>query len=334
MKISKIFAYLFASIALIFEGFFGVIPFVSFILQVILIAFALFLLMWMVLRSKVGYWQQVIPRYFLTVVSTMGFFISIMLVFVWYQHMMPWVVSDVTLMGSGQHIVFIQMSHIATPEFFATKKETIQWLSASGYTILVEWVKPWTPENQVRFNQSIGFDFTPTLYTTIADLIWLQSQDNQFLFAGIWSGSLVSVDLSIDDIVRIMGSGSQVNISSGSVTSTVIDIESQISSALIALSPRERIWMSWVGRGLLNWSLRRSDDLSEMITTGSQAQLFSTIIDRRNNAIVRYIQDHPNQNIAIVYWALHFNGVYEALQRLSPTWQISHIDNSEPYTIR
>lgn len=54
----------------------------------------------------------------------------------------------------------------------------------------------------------MGFDFTPTLYANIADLIGLSSQDNKFLFDGIATGSLVSVDLSIDDIVKLMGTGS------------------------------------------------------------------------------------------------------------------------------
>jgi hypothetical protein len=65
-------------------------------------------------------------------------------------------------------------------------------------------VKPGTPENQAIFNQSMGFDFTPTLYSNIADLIGLASQDNQVLFAGIATGSLVSADLSIDDIVKLI----------------------------------------------------------------------------------------------------------------------------------
>ncbi len=70
--------------------------------------------------------------------ATIGFFVSLMLVFVQYQHMVPGIVSDITLSHSGQQIVFIEMSHIASSDFFARKKETIKSLSASGYTILVE----------------------------------------------------------------------------------------------------------------------------------------------------------------------------------------------------
>ncbi|MBC7498599.1 hypothetical protein H7170_03045 [Candidatus Gracilibacteria bacterium] len=334
MKLSKILAYIFAAIALIFEGFFGIISFVSFILQVILVVSGIFLLTYIFRRSKVGNYQQVILRYILTMLGIIGFFISIMFAFIQYQHIMPGIVSDITLTHSGQHIVFVEMSHIASPEFFAHKKETIQLLARQGYTILYEGVKPGTPDNQAIFDRAMGFDFTPTLYSTIANLVGLHSQDNGSLFAEIATGSLISVDLSIDDIVRLMDTGSQVIFSSGSVSGSFSDAETEIGSAFVTLSPRERIWMSWVGRGLLSWSLRRSDDLSDLLTTGSQAQLFNTIINRRNDAIIRYIQDHPTERIAIVYGALHFNGVYEALQRLSPAWQVAHIENSEPYTIR
>lgn len=50
----------------------------------------------------------------------------------------------------------------------------------------------------------MGFEFTPTLYSEIAKLILLKSQDNKFLFDQINTGSLVSVDLSVDDIVTFM----------------------------------------------------------------------------------------------------------------------------------
>jgi len=53
----------------------------------------------------------------------------------------------------------------------------------------------------------MGFAFTPTLYSEVANIIQLQSQDNAFLFSGINTGSLISVDLSIDEIIALMGTG-------------------------------------------------------------------------------------------------------------------------------
>ncbi len=73
------------------------------------------------------------------------------------------------------------------------------------------------------------------------------------------------------------------------------------------MSVREQLFFGWVGRGLLNWGLKRSGNLDMILSSPDQSRLFSTIIDRRNDAIVTYIQTHPNQNIAIIYGALHFN---------------------------
>jgi hypothetical protein len=321
----KIFAYVFALIALIFEGFFGIIPFIWFVLQIIVIACALYLLVSIFRRKNAPVWKTAILQYTVIILATIGFFTTTFLLFIEYQYHVPGIVSDVTFSNSGQEIVFVEMSHIATPEFYSTKKSTIATLAQSGYTILMEGVKPGTPENQTIFNQSMGFDFTPTLYARIADLIWLQSQDNKDLFAGIATGSLVSIDLSIDDIVRLMGTGTTTT------TGSLRNIESEIQSTIDTLSGRERIFIGWIARGVLSWSLKQSDSIDVLLTSPAQSKLFETIIDRRNDRIVEYIVAHPKEKIAVVYWALHFNGVYHALQKINPKWQITQIQTSAPY---
>lgn len=70
MKLSKIFAYIFAAIALIFEGYFGIVPFVSFVAQIILLSFALFFLVWIFRRKIAAEWRSVIARYVLSILVT------------------------------------------------------------------------------------------------------------------------------------------------------------------------------------------------------------------------------------------------------------------------
>ena len=248
MTIKKILVYTFAIIALVFEGFFGVIPFLSFLIQVVIISFGSYLLLIIFRRKNIQSWKTIIPRYILTVLATIGFFTSIFLTFIAYQNAVPGVVSDITLTHSGQEVVFVQMSHIATADFYTQKKNTITALSHSGYTILFEWVKPGTPENQALFNQSIGFDFTPTLYASIADLIGLKSQDNKELYSWVATGSLVSVDLSLDEIMAIMGTGSVIT-KTGSLT----DIESEILKLVPTMSHQESVFIRWMESGFLNW---------------------------------------------------------------------------------
>lgn len=50
----------------------------------------------------------------------------------------------------------------------------------------------------------MGFRFTETLYDSLAVLTGLASQDNESLYAGIASGSLASVDLSLDQVVGLI----------------------------------------------------------------------------------------------------------------------------------
>jgi len=103
---------------------------------------------------------------------------------------------------------------------------------------------------------------------------------------------------------------------SGSIGDPILDLESEIDDIRSQMTDRDQLFLSWVARGLLNWSLSRSSDIDALLASSpDRSRLFSTIIDRRDDAIVAYIRAHPTENIAIVYGALHFNGVYESLQR-------------------
>lgn len=95
---------------------------------------------------------------------------------------------------------------------------------------------------------------------------------------------------------------------------------------------QEKIFISWMARGFLNWSLKQTDDIAMIIASSDQSKLFETIIDRRNDKIVEYIITHPKEKIAVVYGALHFNGVYETLQKRDKNWKTINIKNSKPYS--
>lgn len=325
MSIWKFVTFVFAAIALLFEGFFGILQLVIFVIQIILIAFFIYIFFWIFRKKTVWIWYKSVLRYGIVVCAIFGFFNSIFLAFIQYQYYSPGVVSDITLSNSWQEIVFVEMSHIATPDFFLDKKATIISLAQNGYTIIVEWVKPGNPDNQAIFNQSVWFNFTPTLYSEIAEFIWLQSQDNNMLFEWIATGSLVNIDLSIDEIVTFMGTWSRVN------NWIIFDIESEIRSLKDIITPRERIFAGWIAWGILNWSLKQSGNSDLLTNVSTHPYLFTTIIDHRNDRVIDYIQKNPNKKIAIVYWALHFNGIYESLQKIDPNWKTIYTRTSKPY---
>lgn len=161
----------------------------------------------------------------------------------------------------------------------------------------------------------------------MADLIGLSSQDNKELYLGISTGSLINIDLSIDDIVKLMGTGSLT-----AKTSSIGDVESEILRMMPNMNYQEKIFIAWMARGFLNWSLKQTEDINIIIASSDKVKLFETIIGRRNDKIVEYIITHPKEKIAVVYGALHFNGVYESLQKIDKNWKTIDIKNSTPYS--
>lgn len=56
----------------------------------------------------------------------------------------------------------------------------------------------------------IGVQFTENLYESLGKLAGLAVQNDAVLFAGINTGSLKNVDIGIDDIITLIGTGEQM----------------------------------------------------------------------------------------------------------------------------
>lgn len=326
MKISQIILSIFALIAVFFEWYLGIFSLVYFFIQIILIASLTSLIVYSLSSSPTKNYKTLLKRSILILSAMIGFFITLISGFIIYHNTYPAALSDVTLTnGSGGTVVFVQMSHIASPEFYDEKQKQIQLLSQSGYTILVEWVRPGTPENQSKFDAYMGFRFTDTLYDTIALLTGFEAQSNDMLYTWVSTGSLVSVDLSLDEVVWLISDSAPL------VSGEVPDIERELSGALQNITDKDKKLLRYSFRGLLNWTLKSSWDIETSLYAGDKAGVFRTIIDKRNEPIIEYIRTHPEQKIAIVYGALHFNWVYAWLQSLSQNWKIVNIDQTYPY---
>lgn len=89
MTTSRIIAYIFATVALIFEGFFGLIPFLSFVTEVLLTAVGILLLFAIFRRSTLSNWKENLQNYIRVILATFGFFITIFLIFIGYQNSVP-----------------------------------------------------------------------------------------------------------------------------------------------------------------------------------------------------------------------------------------------------
>lgn len=325
MKISQVILGFFALIAIIFEWYIGVFSLVGFFIQVILMALLVWLFVYSVSSSPTKKYRTIVLNSALIMMAIIGMFVASIGGFIIYHNTYPAALSDITLTDGSGSVVFVQMSHIANGDFYTEKNIQLQSLSQSGYTILVEGVRPGSAESHAKFDAYMGFQFTETLYDTIALLTGFEAQDNDTLYAWVSTGSITSVDVSIDDIVWLIGDSAPL------VSWEIPDIERELSGALQGITDKDKKLLSYSFRGILNWTLKSSGDIENALMEWDKAGVFRAIIEKRNDPIVEYIRTHPGQKIAIVYGALHFNWVYAWLQRLSPNWKIVDIVHTYPY---
>lgn len=323
----RVFFIILASITLVFEFYFWWLSGFLFVLETCifwLVVSAIFLFFQ---RKKDQSFSQIFSRIILSYLGILGALIVVFVSWVGYNVFFPASLSHITLKNGTQEVVFLQMSHIGSEDFYRQTAQKIESLQKAGYIFLVEWVRPGTPENEKKFSQYLGINFTPTLYKSISSLISLSYQDYDTLFSQVPPESLVSVDVSIDDIVRRFESSF-----TGSVpTVPPPSLEGEIVKVLESISPSEKQFIAFVARWVLNFVLRSGDDLSLQVMDDRMKALFSIILDDRNASIVQYILSHREQKIAVVYWALHFNGVYLWLQQDSPEWRIYSLEPLFPY---
>ena len=133
----------------------------------------------------------------------------------------------------------------------------------------------------------------------------------------------------MDDIAGLLQSSSGDTLS-GSLL-PIVDIEREIASFATGMTAKDKTFLNFVARGMLNASLKSSDDIALLFSTPEKKRLLEVLLDERNKKVLEYIDANPDKKIAIVYGALHFNGIFEALQNQNPPWKIEKIEKYIPY---
>lgn len=72
--------------------------------------------------------------------------------------------------------------------------------------------------------------------------------------------------------------------------------------------------------------------MEDLFNDSSTKKMMSVILHRRNEPIVEYIQKNSQKNIAIVYGALHFDGILSRLRQYDPSWKITSLEVFTPYS--
>lgn len=302
-------------------GFTGFLWLISGILQILICALlAASIIIFIGKRWEQSFGYHYI-RSILIFTSVLWVFSSILLVFMAYQHIFPASVGKIILSNGERNIVFFQMSHIATPDFYADIHNDLKSLTASGYTVYAEWVTPGTPESQARFDALMWVKMTATLYTTFADMFGLVAQDDT-LYAWLPEGSVENVDISLDTIVELIGSGAMTQ------STDPVDLEKELE--LFEETGHGPLFAPFM-RSILSFFLRNEGNV-DSIMSGFSPEVFDTILHDRNAYIADRFFADSRKDIVLVYGALHFQWIYDILQSRDPRWDIISVDRMYPYS--
>jgi hypothetical protein len=324
MKFSKKFLMITLSLTaltLIFQWILSSVPgFLVWLFELILLASLVAFLRSLFSLGK-NKWKESFVRSFLLIGSVTGVLILLMAIFVSYANTFPGKLASVTLEnGSGKIITFYQMSHIGTEPYYQEIRSGIESLAQRGVLIYIEWVKPGKSENKDIMDRTLGVRLSSGTYGQIADILDMRAQDDS-LYAGISTGSLRYPDISIDELVTLIGTGSMKE-------SPPLDLERMLSGEI--MNPLARRIIGETLRAVMNTSIK-SDLSSEMLMEVFPPPVRQAILDARNQSLVSLYQREKPERAIFLYGALHFHGVYALLRKDDPSWQIKNIKPLYPY---
>jgi hypothetical protein len=266
-----------------------------------------------------------IPVYFLGLFLELFLFILLIGVSYYYNVQSPATMSRITLSNSEKTLIFQEMSHIGTENFYICAWSGISLLSNSGFQIYYEGVGSGTVENMKTFQKMLWIEFTDTLYESFAQSIWMQSQKYESFISSEILRTAKNVDIWIDSIVTIANS----KYGSGFYKeSTPLSIEANIIEWISQMTENEKRVYAYFIRGLLNMMANSYQDISVF---WMNSEIIDIILHERNKVISQRIQTSSDKKIIAFYGALHFNWIFEELKKQDIRWKVVHIDNCYPY---
>jgi len=265
------------------------------------------------------------------IMAVFGMCVAFLFGVIAYYHFFPAKLADITLSNGKQTVYFLQMSHIASEGFYAQKHQKISQYANSGATILMEGVGTGSPENMKKLHDALSFELTDTLYDRLAGFLGLVGQDHDVLFRDIQEEQIQHVDLSVDDMIGLMATGN-ISSTTGSEITPPIDMEAQIALIEESASPREKRLYQMILLTVLNAVIGNASDLGDL-GNAFPPELYHAIVTHRNQRVVDYILAHPQETIVVPYGALHFDGIFRALQQSDPEWKVLDIEETVPYPV-
>lgn len=312
-----------------FTLFFAGIYYMSGVLGLLsnLFSLVIFLLIYwcLYLFIKVLFRSETIST-FRTFSSKFFFSISIVLLiwitFIWsftyyYNEKSPAMMTKYTLSNWDKTVVFQSMMHIASENFYNYVTKDLKEKKDEWFIHFFEWVKWWTKENSEAFNKALGFEFDEKLYPYLSKLLWVTFQDYQKI---IWqiSDKDVNVDISMDEI---MTEYNKIKKETSEKNTEVVKISEELEKSLNQLTERELKFVNYLSKAFLNLLFSSSNSIA-LLEWQQNPEIFSVILNKRNEVLANEIIRNPNKKIYVTYGALHFPGVFDLLKANDEKWKI------------
>jgi len=313
----------------------GVLSFIFSMCMYSLIAYFTYKI-WKNLRKKDSLDFYKFWEYFLYKVST---WILLCIIIVWgfsyYKNeISPTPMPTYYLSNWEKEVIFQAMSHIWSNNFYTTIQGHLREKKKNWFVYYYEWVQPGTEENMEKFNSAIWIEFDKDLYQNFSKLYWVVHQDNS-IYLNLENDKDYNIDLSIDEIITFyeqepLDNQWEENQSTNKTPSEVVDMNAEIIKTLSALNSKELSILRYINKWILNFIIWSEWTQNLVMDNFSNKDLFSIILDKRNEVLSEKIINSDDKKIFITYWLLHFKWVLEILKKIDSKWEITKIEYLYP----
>ena len=312
--------------ALIYISWF--LAFVSFCVSLLLYGFIIYIFyrLW----KKITHSQPLpMSEYYMLFLYRSSISLCLLILIIWWftfyqNHISPATIPLYTLSNWEKTIRFQTMSHIASPDFYLEVTKNIQEAKKEGFVLFYEWVQPGSPESSEIFNKALGINFSEGLYENFSKLYGITAQNNND-FLSIENNKDYNIDLSLDEVVRIYQektASSEKKPPSILASEEVLDINADAITLLSELSDKQLMLVRYLNQSFMNFMLKHEWLRNTIIENVWNTDIFSVILDDRNEHLVDEILSGSENNIFIIYGLMHFSWVYELLKSQDSNWSI------------
>ncbi len=242
--------------------------------------------------------------------------------FIWYQiYYNPPKIPQYILTNWDKKVIFQTMSHIWSSWFYREISEVLNKYRDNWYVFFYEWVRPWSKENHDKFNKLIWFNFSWETYTYLSKLYWLVNQNNS-LFLWNFQSLNKNVDISMDDIIKYY---EERGWKYENEIVKIQDIENQTNNLINSLNSVQLFFIQNVNKSIFSMFMKNQKLQNIVQNNFTNKDIFSIILDKRNEIIANEIINWEEKNIFVMYWMLHYNWVFDLLKKSDSKWRVENI---------